>query len=279
MMLRLLNAEGYKIRKSKSFYVSVIVMAVFIIFMYAMLMLVDSVLQGDIDNGTAGIIVAQEGQQNIAQSGGSVWDEVGILEMLQQVFSGDLVACVLAIYVTVVVVSEYSSGMVKNIVGKGSSRAVVFLSKLTMSVLSSILITLIGCATALVCGAVFIGTGAFTGDFWRNLAIYIGLQILLMAALAALYVLAAEVTRSYAAGISAGIGVATLPVLLLTGVDAVCAKYGFTLSPYWLVTRSGECPVSGFTAEFVLETVLVAAVWFLLAAALGTWHFSRSDVK
>ena len=50
-MLRLLNAETYKLRKSKSFLTCIIVTAAFVFLMYGMLLLVDSIRSGDIEKG------------------------------------------------------------------------------------------------------------------------------------------------------------------------------------------------------------------------------------
>ena len=183
-MLRLLSAEGYKLKKSKSFFVCAVVMVSVVVLMYGMMLLLDGVVQGEIENGTAGVFVTQEDQQALDElESGSVWEQISIMDMMQQVFSGNLVSCVLAVYVSIVVVSEYSSGMVKNIVGKGSSRTVIFMSKLIMAVLSSLLLLLISCAMVLACGMIFIGKSAFVGDFWQNAMVYVGMQMLLNAAL------------------------------------------------------------------------------------------------
>ena len=117
-MLCLLSAEGYKLKKSKSFFVSAVVMTLVVVLMYGILLLLDGVVKGEIENGTAGVIVTQEDRQDLDElESGSVWEQIGIMDIMRQVFSGNLASCVLAVYVSIVVVSEYSSGMIKNIVG------------------------------------------------------------------------------------------------------------------------------------------------------------------
>lgn len=278
MMMCLLSAEGYRLKKSKSFYICAAVMVLFAFLVYFMLLQADRIQRGEAENGTAGVVVSKEDGQPLGESG-SIWNEIGIFDVMRQEFSGGLAACVMAIYVSVIVIGEYSCGMVKNIVGKGNPRPVIFLSRLFMAAASSVAVTLIGVIAVLAGGALFIGKSAFEGDFWQNLFVYCGLQILMAAALAAVYVLTSEITRSMAAGISLGIGVAVLPELILSSADLVCEKYGFTPSQFWLVSRSGNCPVSDFTTEYIIETVVVAAVWFLVAMGLGIWHFSRTDIK
>ena len=278
MMLRLLSAEGYRLRKSKSFYICAAVMVSFVFVVYFMLLQADRIQRGEAENGTAGVVVSKEDGQMLGEAG-SIWDEIGIFDVMRQEFSGGLAACVMAVYVRVIVIGAYSCGMVKNIVGKGSPRPVIYLARLFMAIASSVAVTLIGIIAVLAGGVLFIGKSAFEGNFWQYLFVYCGLQILMAAALVAVYVLTSEITRSMAAGISVGIGVAVLPEPILTSADLICEKYGFTPSQFWLVSRSGSCPVSDFTTEYIIETVIVAAVWFLVAAGLGIWHFCRTDIK
>lgn len=277
-MLRLLSAESYKLKKSKSFYISAIVMAALILLMYGMITLADNIQQGKMENGTAGITVTTNDTQSETASG-SMWDSLGVMEMLQQTFSGNLVSSILAVFVSIFTIYEYGSGMIKNVVGKGCSRTAVFLSKLVSAILAAVIITLIGIAATLLCGRFFIGAHAFAGNFWPDFFIYIGLQLLLVCALAAVYVLVGEASRNLAAGISIGIGIAVFPALLFAGLDMACKDYGFTPSDFWVETRGANCPLEGFTAGYIAETALVAAFWFLLAAILGVWHFRKTDIK
>lgn len=282
-MIRLLSAECYKLARSKSFYISMAVMAAVIILMYTMIGVADRIRKGEVENGTGGIVVFTQDEMAAdtdgEQGGDFLWEEIGIMEAIGQIFSGDLIACVLAVFVSIFVTGEFASGMMKNVVGKGCERWKIFLAKLLITQGAAILIILAGMGAAVLGGWMFRGSGYLQDLSLKNLAVFTGLQFLLQMALTAVYVLISELCRNYAAGISLGIGVAAVPMLIVTGLDMLFEGSGFTPSGYWLVSRSAGCPCEGFTGGYVTETLLVSLVWLALATGAGIWHFSRADIR
>ena len=283
-MIRLLSAERYKLVRSKSLYISVAVMTGVVFLMYAMMGMMDRIRKKEAATETDGAVIFAW-EESVSDSGAeqgsvsSIWEEIGIMEMVRQIFSGDLIACVLAVFVSISVVGEFVSGMMKNVVGKGCRRWKIFLARLIVTEAASALIILTGIASAVLAGWLFAGSGYLAGLSLKNLAAFTGLQLLPAMALTAVYMLAGGLCRNYAAGISLGIGIAAFPMLIVTGLDRMFAQSAFTPSEYWLVSRSAGCPYEGFTAGYVAETLTVSLVWFALAAGAGIWHFSRADIR
>ena len=274
-MLGLLSAESYKLFRSKGFYICIAVVVGVVAMMFSMFVLVDNIEKGEVENGTGGVVVSSEAEAD----GASIWEEVSLLEIVGQIFSGDFIPCVLAVFVNIFVIGEYGSGMMKNVAGKGSERWKIFLSKLFVTELASVIIILVGIAVGLLGGLLCVGSSSFTGEFWKNLMIFAGLQILMELALAAVYVLTGDICRNYASGISLGIGIAFFPAVFLELLNNSLAGKGIPVADYWLVSRSVNCPYGGFTGRYIGETVLIALIWFVLAAGAGVWHFYRTDIK
>jgi len=274
-MMGLLSAEGYKLARSKGFYICMAVVISVVAMMCGLFSLADRIQRGELENGTGGIVVSGEGED----CGVSIWEEVSIMEVVGQIFSGDFVPCILAVFVSIFVIGEYGNGMMKNVAGKGHERWKIFLSKLLVTELASVLIILPGIGAALLGSWICKGSSSFTGEFWRNLMIFTGIQLLLEMALTAVFVLTSDICRNYAAGISFGLGIAVFPVLIGEGLDMLLAGKGFAASDYLLVSRSIDCPYEGFTKGYVGETALVAGIWFVLATGAGLWHFYRTDIQ
>lgn len=278
-MFQLLSAESYKLKKSKSLYICIAVMIAMIFLAYCLVVTADRIADGELENGTGGVVVTENGEP-VEPGNDSILEELGVAGMVERLFSGDMMACVTAVFISIFVVGDYAGGMMKNIVGKGRSRGEIFWARLIVAEASVILIYLVSIASALLFGWVFVGKEGFAAaGFWPDLAAYTGLQLALGIGLTAVLALVGEVTRSYAAGISLGIGVAALPVFLVTGLDLLCRNSGITPSDYWLVTRSAGCQIQEIGAGYAVETLVVSAVWFFLAAGLGMWHFYRADIR
>ena len=89
-MFNLLNAEFYKLRKSKAIYIGVLVASILALLLYGSLVMIDKINQGEVANGTAGIIVSQV-DESVNDSGApkSMMREIGIVGVLQQSFCGN----------------------------------------------------------------------------------------------------------------------------------------------------------------------------------------------
>lgn len=272
-MFRILNAEAYKLRKSKSFFVCCIAMVCFTILLIAMVYIADNIQKGNIGNGTAGITITSNGTAK------EFLDNVSLMEMLQQIFGGSMLSCTLAVFISIFVTKEYGSGMIKNIVGKGCPRASIYLSKLLVTVAASFCITSAGVLSMLLGGRILLGERAFDGGFWNEFLSYTGIQIALMAAMAAVFMLVSEVCRTVAAGISLNIGIIIFSVLFINGLDLLFADSSFRPSDIWLIGQTEHLPLDGITSGFAAKMLIVAAVWFVAAALLGILHFYKTDIK
>ena len=168
-MFHLLSAESYKLRKSKSFYICMAVTAAMIFLVYVLLTIADKISSGQLENGTGGVVVTQNGDSVDAENG-LVLDEVGVTGILKQLFTGDLMPCVIAVFVSIFVVGEYAGGMMKNIVGKGSRRGEIFCARLLVTEAAVILIYLAAITAVLVFGWMFLGKEGFAAQgFWSEI--------------------------------------------------------------------------------------------------------------
>lgn len=277
-MINLLHAECCKLKKSRSFLGCAIAILCLVIMVFVMLMVAQKIQSGEMENGTAGVIVSMN-DQPIEEVGGGIFEDIGMLDIQQQMFSGDFMALIIAVFCSIFIVSEYGCGTFKNIVGKGYSRSSIYLSRLITAIAAVILLILFGMVIILLCGAIFIGPEGFAGTFWKDLAVYMGLQIVIGSALTTVFVLIGEVCRNLGGSISLGIAVAVFSSLLTGVLDMVFTHTDFTPSEYWLMDMSTRCPVTGFETDFVIKTILISAVWLTVAAAVGMWHFHRADIK
>lgn len=274
-MFNLWKAECYKLTKSKNLLICALTIMGVICLLYGMLTVADKIANGDMENGTAGVVVSQSGQEDITFS----LMEMNAADVLQQLFSGDLMALVLACFSSIMVAGEYGSGAIKNIVGKGYPRGTIYLARYLSIALGTVLLLIFGAAVNMAGAAVVLGKDAFYTGVWRDVSAYMGLQFLICIALSAVFTLVAEIGRNMAAAITMCIGTVIIPELLAGVLDMLFNRTGFQPSGYWLISMCESCPVSGLEAGFAGRTVGIALAWIVAALAVGVWHFRKADIK
>lgn len=279
-MLNLLNAEFYKLRKSKAIYIGVLVAVMLALLLYVSLVMIDKINQGEVTNGTAGITVSQVGGNE--EDGGapeSVMREIGIIGVLQQMFGGHFVGIIAAVLVSMFVIREFSTGTIKNLVGKGYTRPAIFFAKMIPVIILMLVFEAVVAAITIGMGIPFMGWEGFLATSWGDVAIYTGFQLLFGAVIAVIYMTIGELTRNLAAGISVSIGVLMFSTTLTAGLDLVFHEVEMQPSKYWVLDLVSSRPTADFTSEFILRGVLVSVVWLVIAAVSGVLHFRKADVK
>ena len=257
-----------------------LIVAVLVVMLYVSLMMIDKINSGEVSNGTGGVIVFENGETVAGELGTeSMMQKIGIAGVLQQIFSGHFVGLILAVIVSIFVVREFGTGAIKNLVGKGYSRSTIFLSKLLSTVVLSILFQVAAAMIAILIGIPFLGSEGLSIINWTDIAIYTGLQILFGITAAGIFVLMGELTRNLAAAIAVSIGVLLFSTSATALLDLLCHQVGFEPTKYWFLDLMSSCPLTEFDTEFLVRSVLVSIVWFVVAAVLGVLHFQRADVK
>ncbi len=279
-MLNLLSAEFYKLRKSKAIYIGILVAAALVLLLYGSLAMIDKINQGEVANGTAGVKVSQVGGgMGTDGASQSMMQEIGVIGVLLQMFGGHFVGIIAAVLVSIFVIREFSTGTIKNLVGKGYSRSTIFFAKMIPVIVLMLVFETVVAAVTICMGIPFMGWELFSATVWEDVVVYVGLQLMFGAVIAIIYMLAGELTRNLAAGISVSIGVLLFSTTLTAGLDLVFHGMEVKPSEYWILDLVSSCPVADFPAEFMVRGVLVSIVWFLIATVLGILHFCKADVK
>lgn len=265
-MINLLNAELYKLRKSRSFWVSGILMALFTVSIYVFYVLLRD-----------GMISGMEAEGAVARG---ELPTLGILDMLRQLFANRNAVIFVTVFVSLFVLGDYSSGAVKNFEGKGLRREEIYLAKFLAAEFGAVLLYVMAALVVLLGGMVFFGTGQINGMFFHSFLSYLFLQLLYLTGYTAVIVLVCEMTRNTAGVLISLLGVMTFSGIVLQGADMVLHALGasFSISKYWVMTAMDSCPVTNIPPQFVTESGLVAAGWLLAAFAAGMFYHMRKDI-
>lgn len=274
-MFNLLRGEFYKLFRSKSLYICSIVMVAFTLLFYGMFSMVDMMQQGEIANGSYGIVVESD-----AEKIASVWEDMDILTMLQMMFA-TMGTIIIAIFTSIFVFGDYANGAIKNVVGKGYTRPVVFCAKYVTIVVGAVVINVITMLTVLLCEVFVLGAERLSAAVLLSVLCYTGMQLLLGSALTGIMVMISQICRNLGAGVAINVCLIMFSSFITTGMNAILTyfKVGINVSDYWILDLMSNCPLTDMDSSFLIRAVVCAIAWFAVALGVGSMHFRKADVK
>jgi len=278
-MYNLLKGEFYKLIKSKAFYVSCLVSVISVIFIYGMLITASKIQNGEMENGSAGVVVSEE---EMLESSVPLLEEITTLDVLQQMYV-NFTVFIIAVFISIFVIGEYANGAIKNVVGKGYARWKIFISKYITSVMTAVFLMLLMTIVTMVVGC-FVGSGHEAGGaFFKEVFKYVGIQLFICIAFCGVVVTVSELCRSLGAGIAVNFSIVTFSVLIVFALDhlvqLILPQSDFKISSYWLISLMSECPIRDMDAGFVLHALIVSAFWIMITVGGGILHFKKVDIK
>lgn len=204
-----------------------------------------------------------------------------ILRILQEMFANSNTIIFATIFVSLFVLGDYSSGAVKNFVGKGFRREEIYLAKFLVTEFGAALIYLVTALAVLLEGIVIWGTEQINGAMLYDFVSYLSLHILYLTGYTAIIIMVCEMTRNTVGLLISILGILLLSQVIFQGIDLVIHAMGisFTVSKYWILTVIRSCPVTDIPVRFVTGSGIIAGAWLIAALTAGMLYFSWKDVK
>jgi ABC-2 type transport system permease protein len=190
------------------------------------------------------------------------------------------VQMLLAIFTAIFITSEFSHGTMKNVVSKGFLKLQIFFSKLITMIIAVYIIILANIIVGTLSATIVTGTvGDFTGEFVGEMLKTVGIELLLNAALAAVFVMVAMVIRNLGGAIAVSIlGVLTLAPLIYTALEVfIKSKIDFT--EFSLLFNIMFYINETAAGSDYLRSSIVGIIFIVATTALGIFAFKKSDVK
>lgn len=266
-MINLLHSELYKLRKSKSYKVAAALSVLFVLFTYALFGIMQNMGTGSGNPGMMEIVQKLSG--------------IGIMDIMKQMFANCNAIIFATIFMCIFVINDYSSGAIKNFVGKGYRREEVYLAKFFVTELGAVTLYMLVAVSVLVLGIAYFGPEQLTGAFWTDFGNYLTMQILYLTGYTAINVFVCAMARNMASGVLISVlGIMMFSGPILSGLDYFLGFLGvdFGISQYWIMSVISNCPVADIPSGFIVQSGIVAGGWLAAAMAGGMILFSKRDI-
>jgi ABC-2 type transport system permease protein len=274
-MINLLRAEIYKLLKSKAFYICCLICiagTLIVGFTYDFLQknMTPEMLEQIYDTSNSGF--------NASVPSNLFPDTMDGQFMLSQAFAGNTLQLILAVFVSLFVASEFTTGTIKNMVAKGFSRWKIYFAKLLTVWIASLIMMFVAALSAVLIGTILWGFGDIADGLGKNIFTFFGLQILLCFALTAVFITIAIAVRSNGGSIAINICMIAFAALVTSLLDAMLPD-GKTISQYWIQNNIVAVSTLSFTTKQITQSLWISISYLVVFVLLGGFTFQQKDIK
>ena len=264
-MLELLKTEFYKLRKSKAFWICLVLsFAISAAFVFA-------IKQGLVLAGLPGADKDLKTFLDMAPNLGGAW-------VIGQNMSQGVVTMIFAAFVSIFVSSEFQYGTMKNTLSRGRGRTQVYLSKLIVGIVAGLAML----------GAFVLASGVMGSLFWGwdpngivtpgNFAAMLLSEALLMSAFTAVFVLVGMTMRSSGGTIAVNILLVVMFSTILSAIGLLIHN-SVNLSSFWLSDLMSAMATLQPAAGAIPKALGMGVIYLVGASVLGLGFFRNTDVK
>lgn len=281
-MLNLIRSDIFKLRKAKYFW---ILLFINILLAVGTVYLLDFTYKLAGDSMEAQLTQEQaaldDAGMNVSVEGiPTGHDQLSASGQLLTFFAGNT-TLLMSVLISLFVGSEFNNGTVKIIASRNYSRLKIYLSKLFVGILASVLFTLVFVLAATMTATALWGFGDVSGSYASQLLLKGALELLLGASYVSLFVMFSFLIRQNGGSLAANICFLEFTSLVVTLGEMLIHHFlGRT------VTLSDYLPDMCMTAltqnpdrNTLLRAALVGVCFLLVPAVLGAASFRKRDIK
>ncbi|MGN0354708.1 MAG: ABC transporter permease [Muricoprocola sp.] len=254
--MNMIKAEFYKLKKSSSFWICLLICAFFAALMPFAL------------------------QQAVASGEPDVQDlSLSAVEIIGYCLSSPTLSLVAAVFVSIFVSGEFHYGTMKNYISKGFRREHIFLSKFAVCAFAVTAMFGVFVPVIMISGTIFLGFDPHGVFQLANFVMVLLVSWLLFMAYVAVFVAVSTILRSNGAAIATNICIVSIFPTLLQALDFLFGRIGFKISPLWIEEKLSAVTSLPLPSGALLAGTITAIVYLLLVNMGGIYLFKRHDVK
>lgn len=270
--------------KSKNFYIVNVILILVVISLGLLLNFVSNMDYEDAQKGSVNLSVNNNEidadntslrEEDYYTMQEELKENMDVKEFLSMQYSSGLASILIVIFIALFVCSEWDSGFIKNIIPLKNSRTSLLLSKNVIIVMFIIIQAIIALISAMISS--FIITGKFNNFVFKELMIYMGIQIIIRIAFSSLLILISYMFKSKSTSMSIGILLAlNIHGLFLTLVNKVVSIGKLDISKLSLI---GNTSIVEFAIGDYKRIIIISIVYFLLYNIVSTVRIKKMEIS
>ncbi len=283
-MLNVIKMDLYRLVKTRSLYVILIIIAAFM--MLNVYMVQHELKKVQLEQGEASAsqeMLAEDSENSnlgISIDGSAlVKESITLQDEVTVMASSGIMLLFTGIFVVIFVCGESTSGFIKNLVSSTKRRSYIIVSKtvvMSVFVLFELLVMLVMTGIA---SSIFLDNMTF--DFSGKLFQYLGLLFLLHTAFAVVIILISVLTRSVAISMIISIclctGIGALIIDFISGIKIAGHQIAAKL-PDYLITTNVQSLRSTPSSEMIIRVISVSAIAIIVYNVISCIVMEKRDI-
>lgn len=251
-MLNLLRADFYKLRRSKSFYICLVLTVLLVAYII-------------IDFSSSAHIKEQLSPSTFHWIY-MLFEEKAFLPYFIPVFQ--------AIFITMLITNEYSAGTIKDSVSLGFSRTKIYMSKLITVSVGTVLLILVAIFTTGITSVFVFGIyGSFSMNDLLLLVRMLLIQLLLYTAYGSVFLMIASLIKNIG-------GTMAFSIFFSLIIGSLSSVFGDSyIGRALLIMNFSPTAVPHPQAVDIRIAIVVASTYLILCTGIGGFIFRKQDIK
>lgn len=264
-MKNLLKFEFRKLFQMKTLYIFSGILVAFLVFTVGTYKMMDVLMQ---ETG----IMAETGM-DISMFGLSSFSGKDFL--VSALYNSEITIA-LAVVISLLLCTDYSSGTIKNIVAKGYSRAEIFFSKFLAAITVTVIFTVICWISGFILGTAFWKN---PGDGWE-ISIFYNLfaQLILMIVYCSMFCLLASLIKKTGGVITLSIVIPIAMDLIIQIIDLFINSENFSLGDYWFQSYITKLSNTAVSTDTITYGLIAAVLYIAVFTGLNILVTRKSEV-
>lgn len=271
-MLNILRSDIYKLFRTKSFLVIILISVLMSAGSLLLLIQASKIILPASTQSTGLTVKSSETisiNSNISPTDISkIVDNMTVVEASTQVFNDEGLLTLVAIFASLLVGLDFSSGAMKNIASKGISRNKIYLSKLLTTFLGTFIIMTFTLISVILCSLIVFEVGDFNTQILLDSIVNISKQTLLYFGITSVFIAIAYIFKNNVLSIICSVCV----ILVLPSIVAMLDSNFFIL-PYCIPT------ILKYSINPVVNPFLLSIIYIVISTIIGCTLFKKQDIK
>lgn len=203
-------------------------------------------------NGTVGVTTQATTEDFMEE-----FDTISGFGNMDDMYNGNFLQILMAIFTTIFITIEFSTGSIKQIASKKYSREAIYLSKLIVCTIGGIIIVFVIGISSFLANSIFFKVGEVPTGFATNFAHFLLASIVVVVAVNGIFQLIAFVCKSNGLAITINLLFMSMGSNLVTLLGAILKK---NINRFW---------INNMSSEIVNVTVVSENYWLYIFILLG----------